>query len=91
MRGWVAPRRSGAVEGGMDVFSEIDHALAMIGVAHWTERRRPSAFHSRPRPPSVPPSANSPIGLRRLVVPDLFVTRGRRQILRLWSATRTRP
>jgi hypothetical protein len=37
MRGWVGPQCPGAFEGGPGVLSEIDRALALIGVAHWSE------------------------------------------------------
>ena len=44
MRGWVGPRSPGVFKGGPRVLSEIDHALALIGAAHWT-----GAVQSSPR------------------------------------------
>jgi hypothetical protein len=37
MSGWVGTRCPGAFERRQGVLSEIDHALALIGVAHWSE------------------------------------------------------
>src|SRR5260370_41626222 len=37
MRAWVGPRSPGVFESGAGVLSEIDHALAMLGTAHWME------------------------------------------------------
>jgi hypothetical protein len=34
---WVGPRSPGAFESGAGVLSEINHALALIGAAHWME------------------------------------------------------
>ena len=72
MSGCVGLACLGAFEAKGTVLCEIDHALALIGTTHWIERCRLTAFHSRRRPTSVPPAANTQIGLRRLGVTGLF-------------------
>ncbi len=37
MGAWVGPRSPGVFESGAGVLSEIDHALAVFGSAHWME------------------------------------------------------
>jgi len=50
----VGFRYRGACEGGANPLSELDHALAMIGSAHWTENFSTSA-HPRNRRQSTSP------------------------------------
>jgi hypothetical protein len=37
MGGWVEPQSPGVFESGAGVLSEVDHALAVFGAAHWME------------------------------------------------------
>ena len=46
MSGRTGLQYPGAFEGGSDVLSEIDRALAVIGAAHWMEKYRPSPTRS---------------------------------------------
>src|SRR6516162_8226399 len=44
MGAWVGSRSPGDIESGDGVLNEIDHALAAIGTAHWTENSRTDAY-----------------------------------------------
>ena len=44
MGAWVGSRSPGDIESGDGALNEIDHALAAIGTAHWTENSRTDAY-----------------------------------------------
>ena len=49
MGAWVGSRSPGDIESGDGALNEIDHALAAIGTAHWTENSRTDAYRRYPR------------------------------------------
>jgi hypothetical protein len=63
MSGRIRPRYPGAFEGGPGVLSEIDRALALIGVAHWTEPFN-TGSEAKPRAAAYDREADRGLSLR---------------------------